>query len=94
MPRPDVGDDGDTSSDPRPNDRAGGATDVEAGLDMIRRRHRDPWWGDEGKNAKRTRRRIQVESVLALALAIAAAGLTAALWLRQLAPLVRQFGLG
>jgi prepilin signal peptidase PulO-like enzyme (type II secretory pathway) len=61
---------------------------------MIRRRHRDPWWGDEGKGAKRTRRRTQVESALAFGLAIAAAGLTAALWLRQLAPFAHQLGLG
>jgi hypothetical protein len=67
---------------------------MEGGLDMIRRRHRDPWWGDEGKGAKRTRRRTQLESILALGIAIAACGLTAALWLRLLAPLARQLGLG
>jgi hypothetical protein len=67
---------------------------MEGGLDMIRRRHRDPWWGDEGKGAKRTRRRTQLESILALGIAIAACGLTAALWLRQLAPLAHQLGLG
>jgi hypothetical protein len=61
---------------------------------MIRRRSRDPWWGDEGTRAKRTRRRTQVEAVLALALAIAACGLAAAVWLRQLAPLTRGLGLG
>jgi hypothetical protein len=73
---------------------ASGATDVEAGLDMIRRRVRDPWWGDEGKGAKRTRRRTQIEGLLALVLAIVACGLSAAVWLRQLAPLARQLGLG
>jgi hypothetical protein len=73
---------------------AGRATDVEAGLDMIRLRARDPWWGDEGKGARRTRRRTQVEGLLALTLAIGACGLAAAVWLRALAPLARQLGLG
>jgi hypothetical protein len=61
---------------------------------MIRRRSRDPWWGDEGTRAKRTRRRTQIESLIALALAIGACGLAAAVWLRELAPLTRQLGLG
>ena len=91
---PRVGDDGGRSGDRPPSTTAGGATHVEAGLDMIRRRARDPWWGDEGKGAKRTRRRTQIEGILALALAIAACGLSAAVWLRQLAPLARQLGLG
>ena len=69
-----------------------GRIDVEA-MEMIGRRHRDPWWGDEGKGAKRTRRRTQVESMIALALAIGACGLAAAVWLRQLAPLANQLGL-
>jgi hypothetical protein len=73
---------------------AGGATDVEAGVDMIRRRARDPWWADEGKGARRTRRRIKIEGLLAVALAIGACGLALAVWLRQLAPLARQLGLG
>jgi hypothetical protein len=67
---------------------------VEAGLNIIRRRARDPWWGDEGKGAKRTRRRTQTEGLLALALAIVACGLSAAVWLRELAPLAHQLGLG
>ncbi len=54
---------------------------------MIRRRGRDPWWGDEGVRAKRTRRRVQAESLLAVGLAITACGLVGALWLRILAPL-------
>ena len=35
----------------------------------------------------------QVESLIALALAIGACGLAAAVWLRQLAPLANQLGL-
>ena len=52
-----------------------------------RLRHaRDPFW-DDGTGARRTHRRRRVESVLAMAIAIVACGLTAALWLRTLAPL-------
>jgi hypothetical protein len=52
-----------------------------------RLRHtRDPFW-DDGKGARKTQRRLQVESFIALAIAIAACGLTAALWLQTLAPL-------
>jgi hypothetical protein len=61
---------------------------------MLRRRDgRDPWWGLEGTGAKRTRRRVQAESVFAVGMAIAACGLVAAVWLRQLAPLAHQLGL-
>jgi hypothetical protein len=61
---------------------------------VIRRHGRDPWWADEGAGAKRTRRRVQAESLLAIAMAIAACGLISALWLRTLAPLGSSFGLG
>jgi hypothetical protein len=60
---------------------------------MLRRRGRDPWWGLEGTGAKRTRRRVLVESIFAIAMAIAACGLVTALWLRELAPLAHQLGL-
>ena len=61
---------------------------------MIRRRGaHDPWWGLEGTGAKRTRRRVKVESLIAIAFAIAACGLVAAVWLQTLAPLAQQFGL-
>lgn len=66
----------------------GGPTGMEAALRMIHRRVRDPWWGDEGQGAKRTRRRTNIEGGLALALAIVACGLVAAAWIRQLAALV------
>jgi hypothetical protein len=52
---------------------------------------RDPF---EGKGARRTHLRLKVEGFVALALAIAACGLTAALWLKTLAPFAKQFGLG
>ncbi len=61
---------------------------------MLRRRNRDPWWGEEGLGAKRTRRRVRAESLLAVGLAIAACGMVGALWLRTLAPLAPALGLG
>jgi hypothetical protein len=67
---------------------AGGPAGVEAAMGMIRRRARDPWWGDEGQGAKRTRRRTTIEGGLALALAIGACGLVATAWIRQLLALV------
>jgi hypothetical protein len=61
---------------------------------MIRRRNgHDPWWGLEGKGAKRTRRRVKAEGLFAIALAIGACGLVAAVWLQTLAPLAHQLGL-
>ena len=61
---------------------------------MIRRHGaHDPWWGDEGTGAKRTRRRLQVESLVALGMAIAACGLVAATWMRALEPLAHQLGI-
>ena len=56
-------------------------------------RPRDPFW-DDGKGARRHQRRLRVEGLLALALAIIACGVTAAVWLRTLAPLAAQLGLG
>jgi hypothetical protein len=46
---------------------------------------RDPYW-DDGKGARRRNRRVRFQGALALALAIAACGLTAAMWLRQVLP--------
>jgi hypothetical protein len=51
---------------------------------------RDPF---EGQGARRTHRRLRVEGLLALALAIVACGLTAAVWMRSLAPLAERLGL-
>jgi hypothetical protein len=58
-------------------------------LMVVNFRKRDPFW-DDGRGARRTHRRRQVEGFLALALAIGACGLTAAMWLRQLAPVAEQ----
>jgi hypothetical protein len=48
---------------------------------------RDPYW-DDGKGARRRQLRLRIEGFLALALALAACGLTAAMWLRQVLPVV------
>ncbi len=52
---------------------------------------RDPF---EGKGARRTHLRLRIEGVFALALAIGACGLTAALWVRTLAPVGEKLALG
>ncbi len=59
---------------------------------MMRRllRSRDPF---EGRGAIRTQRRVRLEGLLALGMAIAACGMAAALWLRTLAPLTDRLGL-
>jgi hypothetical protein len=56
------------------------------------RRPRDPFW-DEGKGARRTQRRVKLEGLLAIAMAIVACGVIAAFWLRLLAPLASQLGI-
>jgi len=43
-------------------------------------RRRDPWWGLEGPAARRSRRIHQAKAFVALVLAFAAIGLTAAGW--------------
>jgi hypothetical protein len=55
-------------------------------------RGRDPFW-DDGKGARRSRRRHRATGMLAFALAIGACGLTAAVWLRELAPVAERLGL-
>jgi hypothetical protein len=59
----------------------------EIGMIGWMRRGRDPWW-DDGTGARATRRRRQIESFSAFALAIGACGLTTAVWLRVIAPAV------
>jgi len=53
---------------------------------------RDPWW-DDGTGARKTHRRVRIESFIAFSIAIVACGVTAALWLRALAPLAGDLGL-
>ena len=57
-----------------------------------RLRTRDPWW-DDGTGARKTHRRVRIESFIAFSIAIVACGVTAALWLRALAPLAGGLGL-
>jgi hypothetical protein len=52
---------------------------------------RDPF---EGRGARRRQLRLRVEGLMALGMAIGACGMTAALWLRLLAPFAHRFGLG
>lgn len=52
-----------------------------------RRNHRDPFW-DDGTGARERHHRHRIESLVAFAAAVAACGLAAAVWLRDLAPLV------
>jgi hypothetical protein len=59
---------------------------------IVRLRRHDPFW-EEGKGARRTHRRVQFQGLLALGMAIVACGVTAAVWMRLLAPLAEQFGL-
>jgi len=56
------------------------------------RRHPDPFW-DDGQGARRTQRRLRIEGLIALALAIVACGVTVAAWLRTLAPLAESLRL-
>jgi hypothetical protein len=48
---------------------------------------RDPYW-DDGRGARRRQLRLRIEGFLALAIALTACGLTAAMWARQLLPVV------
>lgn len=48
----------------------------------------------EGQGARRRQLRLRIEGILALGMAIAACGLTAALWIITLAPVARLYGLG
>ncbi len=48
---------------------------------------RDPFW-DDGTGARRRNVRLRIETYLALALAVVACGLTAAMWLRRILPLM------
>ena len=52
---------------------------------------RDPF---EGSEEFHRRIRLRVEGLIALTLAIGACGLTSAMWLRTLAPLAQQLGIG
>lgn len=61
-------------------------TDVEALEDGMTARltgRGDPF---EGRGARRRELRLRVEGLLALAIAITACGLTAAMWIRTIAP--------
>jgi hypothetical protein len=48
---------------------------------------RDPFWED-GKGARRRNVRLRIETYVALVLAVMACGLTAAMWLREILPMM------
>jgi hypothetical protein len=58
------------------------------------RASRDPYWDVDGAAVRRERVRQRILGGAALAMAIAACGLTTAVWLRELAPLATRIGLG
>lgn len=51
-------------------------------------RRRDPWWDLEGRGARRTRLRQRIVALTAFVLSVGACGLTTAVWIRELTPLV------
>ena len=55
---------------------------------------RDPFWDMDGHGVRRDRKRGRVMGLLALGIAIGAVGLTAAAWLRELAPIMGSLHLG
>ena len=54
-------------------------------------RFRDPF---EGRGARRRELRLRVEGIVALGLALTACGLTAAVWVTTLAPVIALYGPG
>jgi hypothetical protein len=62
---------------------------------LARLRHgADPFWDLDGAGVKRDRIRHRIVSMIAFTLAVIASGLTAALWLRTVAPVIPQLGIG
>ena len=55
---------------------------------------RDPFWDMDGNGVRRTRRRTLIVGTIALILAIGAAGLAVAAWIRELAPVLGTVQLG
>ncbi len=58
------------------------------------RASRDPFWDADGAAVRRDRTRQRILGGAALAMAIAACGLTTAVWIRELAPFASRIGLG
>ena len=50
---------------------------------------RDPWW-DDGVGAKKTRVRKRAVALTAFTAAVAACGLTTAMWVRELMPVAER----
>lgn len=75
--------------DGRPRSRP---TDTLRLEDKLMKRFGGPSDPFEGRGAQRRMLRLRVEGLLALGMAIVACALTAALWIRTLAPLAGLFG--
>ncbi len=60
---------------------------------LRRRNERDPFW-DDGQGVRRSHARRRIVGAMAFATAVVACGLTAAAWLRELAPLIGGLPLG
>jgi hypothetical protein len=58
------------------------------------RRGADPFWDLDGAGVKRSRIKRRIVGAIAFAIAVTATGLTAAAWLRTLAPALHQLGIG
>ena len=60
---------------------------------LRKRSQRDPFW-DDGQGARQSQAHQRLVGGLAFAVAVAACGLTAAAWLRELAPMLGSLPLG
>jgi hypothetical protein len=58
------------------------------------RRGSDPYWDMDGAGVKRARIKRRIVGAAAFAIAVVATGITAAAWLRTLAPALHQLGIG
>jgi hypothetical protein len=58
------------------------------------RRGADPFWDLDGAGVKRARIKRRIVGGIAFALAIGATGLTAAVWIQTLSPVLHQLGIG
>lgn len=55
---------------------------------------RDPFWDIDGHGVKRDRKKGRIVGIVALATAIGAVGLTIAVWLQTLSPVLGSLHLG
>ena len=58
-------------------------------LRRVRTHGRDPFW-DDGVGAKERDRRVWIQSMLAFGISVTACGLTLAMWIQPIVPVVAQ----